>query len=117
MGDVYITLLIHLKYPPLIWLDLPIIDASLQQPSADSLTETKESTPNSALLIFAPALNLVFKWGSVNSESFCHPFEATYCEIFHWKINSVKVPSGSAGRGFVLELARLFHSAGGSFKP
>ena len=94
MGDVYITLLIHLKCPPLSWLDLPIIDSSLQQPSANSLTEIKGSTPNSVLLIFAPAMNLVFRWGSIDSESFCHPFEATYCEIFHWKINSLKVPSG-----------------------
>ena len=114
MGDVYVTLLIHLEYPPLSCLDLPIIDSSLQQQLADSLTETKESTPNSALLIFSPPSNLVFTWASVDSESFSHLFEATYCEIaiVHWKINSFKVPSGSADRGFVLELAIFFHSAG-----
>ena len=82
--------------------DPPVIDTSSQQ-SADSLTKTNESTPNSGLPVFAPASDPVFTWGSVESELFCHSLDATYCEIVYWRINSFKIPSGSVGRNFVLE--------------
>ena len=48
------------QFTIMISRDLPLIDYSLQQPSADSLTETNESISNSALPVFAPASNLGF---------------------------------------------------------
>ena len=51
-----------------------------------------------------------FTWGDLSGQDFLHVVEAAYCEVVHWKRNVFKVPSGKAGKEFVLELARLFRS-------
>ena len=61
---------------------------------------------------FEPSSSSVFNWGSVDSDTFSHSLEASYSEVVHWRNNNFKIPSGNVGKKFVLELARLFRSAG-----
>lgn len=64
------------------------------------------------LLDFEPSASPVITWGSVESGTFCHSLEAGYGEVVHWWGNSFKIPSGNFVKKIVLELARLFFSAG-----
>ena len=59
---------------------------------------------------FIPMADLIFSWGSVDSESFSHSLNAAYAEIVHWRKKSFKVPFGKAGKNFVSELASLFRA-------
>ena len=57
---------------------------------------------------FQPMNTPVFSWGIHNADDFSHALEATYSEVVHWRLNSLKVPAGKAGKEFVRELSRLF---------
>jgi len=51
-----------------------------------------------------------FVWGSKDASCFCEDLDAAYSEVVHWRRNVFEVPSGSAGKAFVCELARLFRA-------
>ena len=51
-----------------------------------------------------------FTWGSYNGKVFCTSINLAYEEVVHWRRNLFQVPSGSSGRAFVSELARLFQA-------
>ena len=48
--------------------------------------------------------------GDIGGEACTQQLCLVYSEIVHWKKNLFYVPSGSAGKSFVWELARLFRS-------
>ncbi len=51
-----------------------------------------------------------FTWGDFNGESFVQNLLSAYAEIVHWRRNIFFVPSGSSGKTFVRELARLLRT-------
>ena len=51
-----------------------------------------------------------FQWGSCSGPEFCDAISSIYDEIVHWKRNLFQVPSGSSGKVFVMELARLYQA-------
>ena len=51
-----------------------------------------------------------FTWGTLNSEEAITAIDNAYNKAVHWRRNIFSVPSGQAGKKFVLELARLFRS-------
>ena len=51
-----------------------------------------------------------FTWGECTGELFCEKVNSAYDEVVHWRRNVFQVPSGSSGRAFVSELARLFRA-------
>ena len=51
-----------------------------------------------------------FTWGECTGELFCGKINSAYNEVVHWRRNVFQVPSGSSGKTFVAELARLFHA-------
>ena len=51
-----------------------------------------------------------FTWGSCSGEVFCTKINLAYEEVVHWRRNLFQVPSGSTGKAFVSELARLFQA-------
>ena len=48
-----------------------------------------------------------FQWGLLAGKMFCDKIDEAYNEIFHWKGNIFLIPSGTAGKLFVLEVTRL----------
>lgn len=61
---------------------------------------------------FTPLAEPKFTWGCKDGKTLCESIDAAYNEAVHWRRNIFKVPSGKAGREFILELARLFRSYG-----
>ena len=59
---------------------------------------------------FQPASALQFTWGSLEGEDFAQVLSAAYAEVVHWRRNIFCVPSGSAGKAFVLEVSRLIRA-------
>ena len=49
-----------------------------------------------------------FTWGNLLGTDLCKNMKEVYDEVVHWRRNLFQVPSGSAGRAFVAELARLY---------
>ncbi len=56
---------------------------------------------------FIAASEPSFKWGEVDGESFVDLLDTCYTEVVQWRRNIFKVPSGKAGKDFVVELTRL----------
>jgi hypothetical protein len=52
-------------------------------------------------------IHLDFTWGILDGQSLFQLLSSIYDEIVHWKRNIFLVPSGSAGKCFVSEVARL----------
>ena len=77
-----------------------------------SLIDHPPSDQDTPAPTFLPVAELRFVWGIMDSASFIHSLDITYLEVTHWVKNSFKVPRGSAGKDFVSELAKLFHSVG-----
>ena len=48
-----------------------------------------------------------FQWGDKDGETFCKLIGDVFEVVVHWRRNSFLVPSGKAGKDFVLELAKL----------
>ena len=59
---------------------------------------------------YTSANGVTFSWGDVNGPDFRQAINAAYAEVTHWRRNVFLVPSGEAGKEFVLELARLFRT-------
>ena len=57
-----------------------------------------------------PAVIAIFEWGTHSSDAACKILLDIYAEIVHWRKNFFPVPSGSCGKSFVSELARLFRA-------
>ena len=51
-----------------------------------------------------------FIWGNNQGEEYCAKVNQAYEEVVHWRRNLFQVPSGSAGKAFVTELARLYQA-------
>ena len=51
-----------------------------------------------------------FQWGDKDGETFCKLIRDAFEVVVHWRRNSFLIPSGKAGRDFVLELARLYQA-------
>ena len=59
---------------------------------------------------FTPVQSPNFCWGNKDGEAFTHSINLCYEEIAHWRRNLFKVPSGKAGKAFVLEVTRMFQA-------
>ena len=58
-----------------------------------------------------PALELPnLVWGNIQGEEFCALVNQAYEEVIHWCRNLFQIPSGSSGKAFVTELARLYQA-------
>ena len=90
----------------------PTVDEIVAMPSSDVLSQSvDESHPNIDITWPPPALQPPnFMWGSCNGEAFCTKVNLAYKEVVHWRRNLFQVPSGSTGKAFVSELARLFQA-------
>ena len=75
-----------------------------QNPSTVA-ANTSQSLPQ-----FSPITATNFHWGDMTGEEFSQTINTYYEEIVHWKKNIFKIPSGKAGKAFVIELARLLRS-------
>ena len=93
-------------------IDIKSTDVSSLPISISDNIDSSTQDQRCSLPDFEPSSIPVFNWGSVDSNTFCHSLEASYSEVVHWRNNSFKIPSGNVGKKFVLELARLFRSAG-----
>ena len=82
----------------------------------DAKTEYGERDTNGMIIDNAlPAFQTVsnscnFTWGELDGKSFCDLIEVAYSEVVHWRRNLFLVPSGRAGKAFVMELTRLWQS-------
>ena len=69
------------------------------------------ATPEPCLPGFQPmSATSNFKWGEVDGDVFCSNINSAYAEIVHWRRNLFLVPSGKAGKEFILELTRLWRA-------
>ena len=93
-------------------IDIKSTDVSSLPISISDNIDSSTQDQRCSLPDFEPSSIPVFNWGSVDSDTFCHSLEASCSEVVHWRNNSFKIPSGNVGKKFVLELARLFRSAG-----
>ena len=51
-----------------------------------------------------------FVWGTIHGEELCALVNQAYEEVVHWRRNLFQIPSGSAGKAFMTELARLYQA-------
>ena len=51
-----------------------------------------------------------FSWGEVDGHTFANVLTTAYNEVVNWRRNVFSVPSGSAGKEFIREQARLFNA-------
>ena len=56
-----------------------------------------------------------FTWGDFEGPAFCSKVKEVYNEVIHWRRNLFQIPSGSAGKSFVAELARLYQTYADGF--
>ena len=92
-----------------------IADESVAMPPDDVLSQSSDedevSRANIDVTWPSPALQPPnFTWGSCSGEVFCTKINLAYEEVVHWRRNLFQVPSGSTGKAFVSELARLFQA-------
>ncbi len=78
--------------------------------SADLASGVVDSQSSRELPSFSPAPMPTFKWGSLDGPDIAQVISASYAEAVCWRRNVFAVPSGKAGKEFVLELARLFRA-------
>ena len=57
---------------------------------------------------FTPMADPTFYWGEYEAPHFIDMLNATYDEAIHWRLNLFKIPYGTAGKSFTLELARTY---------
>ncbi len=61
---------------------------------------------------YTEACDTKFTWGDLEGPDFSQAVNSAYAEVAHWRRNICQVPSGEAGKEFVLELAKLFNAYG-----
>ena len=87
-----------------IFIVAPCPSVEQRSPNASHCSTVDTSWP-------APPLQAPnFFWGPHEGVEFCTLVDMAYEEVVHWRRNIFQVPSGSAGKSFVLELARLFQA-------
>ena len=59
---------------------------------------------------YRDAQQLGFQWGEVDGVTFSRSIRTAYAEIVQWSQNLFKVPSGKAGKVFVVELGHLLRA-------
>ena len=84
-------------------------DAIFDSPSSVSLT-TVDRTPPPSLPAFKPMSCLNCTWGDLSGQECSNALDNAYSLTVNWRPNLFKVPSGSSGKHFVCELARLFEA-------
>ena len=55
-----------------------------------------------------PMADPTFYWGEYEAPHFIDMLNTTYDEAIHWRLNLFKIPYGTAGKSFTLELARMY---------
>ena len=87
-------------------------DHDTAAPHASCYPESNDERPGDMpdLPTYTSANGVTFSWGDVNGPDFRQAINAAYAEVTHWRRNVFLVPSGEAGKEFVLELARLFRT-------
>ena len=78
--------------------------------SSSSFESEVHQAYNSSLPLFRPAIGIEYTWGDSSGQVFTSLIEEAYSQIVHWRPNLFKVPSGSSGKQFVAELARLYEA-------
>ena len=74
---------------------------------------TMPVSPPITMLVSPPAQQpRNFRWGPHEGDEFYSIISNIYEEVIHWRWNVFLVPSGSTGKAFVSELARLFQAYG-----
>lgn len=58
-----------------------------------------------------------FMWGNFQGAELHQTMKETYDKIVHWRCNIFQVPSGSAGKAFLAELARLYQAYADGTSP
>lgn len=66
--------------------------------------------PLPELPVFSEVADGNFIWGDSDQGSFCQSLRDAYVEVVHWRKSLFKVPLGSSGKSFVVELARLYEA-------
>ena len=66
--------------------------------------------PVHSLPSFEPLPEPDYHWSDLAGPEFSKAIDDAYSQIVHWKPNLYRVPSGSSGKKFVSELARLFQA-------
>ena len=66
--------------------------------------------PSFSLPPFRPVQEADYTWGDMSGQVFTKLINEAYSQIVHWRQNIFMVPSGSSGKRFVAELARLFEA-------
>ena len=59
---------------------------------------------------FEPLPDPDYRWNDLTGPEFSNAINDAYNQLVHWKPNLFRVPSGSNGKKFVSELARLFQA-------
>lgn len=53
-----------------------------------------------------------FSWGILDPNSMCDLLGTIFMDVVHWKPNLFKIPSGSVGKSFVSNIAKLYNAFG-----
>ena len=79
-------------------------------PPPARVSDSPQRPPSCGFPEFVPIATGVFTWGEVDSSAFSTSIKAAYSEVVNWKRNIFTVPSGTHGKRFVNELARLIRA-------
>ena len=66
--------------------------------------------PSSPTAFYPSTSCTSFQWGDKDGDTLCQLMRDAYETVVHWRRNSFLIPSGKAGIGFVMELARLYQA-------
>ena len=89
-------------------------DATSTQSVSISISTSQTSMENQNSIYFLPSFEPLsdpdYQWNDLTGPEFSNAINDAYNQIVHWKANLFRVPSGSNGKKFVSELARLFQA-------
>ena len=88
----------------------PTVMASTSPRQEERQEERAAFLDDLELPAFQPAPPPRFDWGLLDGDDFSHALSAAYAEAMHWRRNIFSIPSGAAGKAFVLELSRLIRA-------
>ena len=64
-----------------------------------------DNCPSSPTIFYPSTPCMGFQWGDKDGDSLCQLMRDAYETVVHWRRNSFLIPSGKAGKDFVMELA------------
>ena len=85
-----------------------LLDASETNDATSDALETSNASEISA--VKRPSVGASLTWGNVKGDVFMKNVFSAYEEVVHWRRYLFLVPSGSTGKSFVRELARLLRT-------